>query len=99
MSERGGGEFVVGFLVGALAGAAAALLMSPASGAELRQQIEEKGIELKDGASRMADQARSQAQGQVAQVSERGRIILAENVRKAQQAVQEAQAKLGQETA
>jgi gas vesicle protein len=101
MSDNGGGEFFAGFIIGALAGAAAALLLTPRSGAELRGQIQEKGIELRDQAARLADQAKAQAQqaveetrGQVTQVTERGRIVLAENVKKAQQAVQEAQARL-----
>ncbi|MCX6031486.1 MAG: YtxH domain-containing protein [Chloroflexi bacterium] len=101
MSDNGGGEFFVGFIIGAMAGAAAALLLTPRSGSELRGQIQEKGIELKDQAARLADQAKTQAQqavegtrGQVTQVTERGRIVLAENVKKAQQAVEEAQAKI-----
>lgn len=95
MSDKGGGEFVVGFLVGALAGAAAALLFTPASGDELRKQIEEKGIELKDQATRLAEEARVQAREQVSQARERGRIVLAENVKKMQEIVQETQEKLG----
>ena len=100
MSDNGG-EFFVGFVIGAMAGAAAALLLSPRSGAELRGQMQDRGIELKDQAAHLADQARSQAQqavggarGQVTEVTERGRIVLAENVKKAQQAIQDAQTKL-----
>ncbi len=105
MSENsgdGGGAFLVGLVVGALAGAAAALMLAPCSGEEMRKQIGEKGIELKGEAVRLADEARSQAQRtaedvreQTGQIPQRGRIVLAENVRKAQQVVQEAQARLG----
>ena len=62
MSDNGGGEFFVGFLIGAMAGAAAALLLTPRSGTELRSQIQEKGIELKNQAAHLADQAMTQAQ-------------------------------------
>jgi gas vesicle protein len=82
--KQGGGGFVIGFLIGALAGAVVALLWAPASGDELRQQIAEKGVELKDQAKRAADEA-----------EERGRIVLSENVKKAQQVVQQAQTKIG----
>jgi gas vesicle protein len=92
------GDFFAGFLVGALAGAAAALLLTPCSGEEMRQRLEQKGIELKQQAVRLAEEARAQTQQAIGeaveQVQERGRIVLAENVRKAQQAVQEAQARL-----
>jgi gas vesicle protein len=49
MSEKDGfGSFLVGFLVGGIAGAAVALLYAPQSGAETRVQIKDKTIELKD---------------------------------------------------
>lgn len=111
MSDNGG-EFFFGFVVGALAGAAAALLLAPASGEDLRGQIGEKGLELKGQVEKLADDAKIQAQrlaetskqqtgqlagdarGQVEHLQERGRIVLSDNVRKAQQAVQDAQTKL-----
>jgi gas vesicle protein len=89
MSDRGG-LFVVGFALGALAGAAAALLLTPYSGEEMRGQMKEKGIELKTGAERLATDARTEAE----QLQEKGRIVLSDNVKKAQEAVQSAQAKL-----
>ncbi len=101
MSEKGGGEFFFGFVIGALAGAAAALLMAPGSGEELRQQLSDQGIALKEQAGKVAGEAKTQAQqlvgdarSQVDHVSERGRIVLSENVKKVQQAVQDAQTKL-----
>jgi gas vesicle protein len=42
------GSFLVGFLVGGLAGAVVALLYAPASGEETRTVIKDKTIELKD---------------------------------------------------
>ena len=41
------GDFLAGFLVGALVGAAATLLLAPQSGEETRTLIRDKGIELK----------------------------------------------------
>ncbi|EKD88341.1 MAG: hypothetical protein ACD_34C00599G0002 [uncultured bacterium] len=42
------GSFLIGFLVGGLAGAVVALLYAPASGEETRTVIKDKTIELKD---------------------------------------------------
>jgi gas vesicle protein len=88
MSDRG--TFVVGFALGALAGAVAALLLTPYSGDEVRGQIKEKGIELKTEAERLSADAKAQA----GELQERGRIVLSDNVKKAQEAVQSAQTKL-----
>lgn len=93
MSAKGG-EFFVGFMIGALAGAAAALFLAPTSGEELRKEIGDKGIELKGQVEKLAEDARAQAQQQAGHIQEQGRIVLAENVKKAQQTVQDAQAKL-----
>jgi gas vesicle protein len=82
--------FAVGFVLGALAGAAAALLLTPYSGEEMRGQLKEKGIELKTEAERRAGDVKVQAE----QLQEKGRIVLSDNVKKAQEAVQVAQEKL-----
>lgn len=71
--------FLLGIVLGAAVGGLTALLLTPYSGQELRQQIGERGSEFG---------------GQMEQLTDRGRIVLQENVRKAQEAVQEAQAKL-----
>jgi gas vesicle protein len=82
MSAKGGG-FIIGLALGALVGATAALLLAPESGEDLRKDIGEKGDELK-----------TRAQQQVTAIEEQGRIVLSDNVKKAQQVVQEAQVKL-----
>ena len=87
MSAKGGG-FIIGLALGALIGATAALLLAPESGEELRKDIGEKGDELK-----------TRAQQQVSTLEEQGRIVLSENVKKAQQVVQEAQVKLSKPVA
>ncbi|MCX7670632.1 MAG: YtxH domain-containing protein [Anaerolineae bacterium] len=73
--------FLLGVVLGAAVGALTALLLTPYSGDELRRQIGERSSELG---------------GQFEQITERGRIVLQENVKKAQEAVQEAQARLSQ---
>jgi gas vesicle protein len=87
MSTRGGG-FLIGLAIGALAGAAAALLLAPESGEDLRKDIGEKSDEMK-----------LKAQQQVDALQEQGRIVLSENVKKAQQVVQDAQVKLNKPVA
>jgi gas vesicle protein len=56
-----GGEFLAGFFVGALAGAAAALLLAPQSGEQTRVLIREKGIELQNRADELGSEARKRA--------------------------------------
>jgi gas vesicle protein len=50
MARDGSGDFVLGFLFGAFVGAVLALLFAPAPGEDLRHQIHDKSIELKDRA-------------------------------------------------
>jgi gas vesicle protein len=46
--ERGGGGVLVAFVLGAIAGAAVALLVAPASGEETRRRLGEKAREGRD---------------------------------------------------
>lgn len=111
MSDKGG-EFFFGFVIGALAGAAAALLMAPASGEETRHKLDEKRLELQGQAQKLAEEAKTQAQkladeaksqtlhatesaqSQFTHMQERGRIVLSDSVKKAQQTVQDVQTRL-----
>ena len=52
------GAFLIGFVVGGLAGAVAALLLAPQSGEETRALIKDKSIELRDKATDTAGKAR-----------------------------------------
>jgi gas vesicle protein len=90
MGDRAGG-FLSGFILGAVAGAVAALLLAPSSGDELRRKIEQKGEGFVDDAERFYDDARAEFDT----LQDRGRIVLQDNVKKAQKAVQDAQDKLG----
>ena len=59
MSEdRGAGGGMVAFMLGAIAGAAVALLMAPASGEETRRKLGERAREGRDKASDAARQGR-----------------------------------------
>jgi gas vesicle protein len=59
MSEdRGAGGVMVAFMLGAIAGAAVALLVAPASGEETRRKLSEKAREGRDKASDAARQGR-----------------------------------------
>ena len=63
------GAFLTGFLLGGLAGAAGALLMTPQPGETTRVQLRERGIELK---GRFDDLSSG--------IQERGRVILEEKL-------------------
>jgi gas vesicle protein len=59
MSEdRGAGGVMVAFMLGAIAGAAVALLVAPATGEETRRKLGEKAREGRDKASEAARQGR-----------------------------------------
>ncbi|HSR30899.1 MAG TPA: YtxH domain-containing protein [Anaerolineae bacterium] len=77
MAENSSGvDFVAGFLVGALVGAAAALLLAPQSGEETRTLIRDKGIELGHRADELSAEARRKAedlQVQMKQAVEEGK--------------------------
>jgi gas vesicle protein len=64
MSEQDNdfGNFLAGFVIGGLVGAAVALLMAPQSGEETRATLMEKSIELKDKAVVSAEEARTRAE-------------------------------------
>ncbi len=63
MSDRDNfGAFLVGFIVGGLTGAVAALLLAPQSGEETRKYIKDKSIELYDKASDTVEMTYQQAQ-------------------------------------
>ncbi len=76
-------DFVAGFLLGAMVGAAAALLLAPSSGEEMRDTLKEKGIELKGRGDEMTEDARRRA----AEAQERGRLALEEQKAKLQEAI------------
>lgn len=84
------GAFLSGFLFGGLIGAAAALLFAPKSGDEIRAEIMDRGIELRDRADTELRQIRSQAEDVLADVRTQAEDLQ----KKAKQAVDDAQAKV-----
>ena len=65
------GAFLVGFVVGGLAGAVVALLFAPQSGEETRALIKDKSIELRDLASQTAEEALARAEAAAAEARTR----------------------------
>ncbi len=72
------GSFVVGLAVGALLGAAAALLFAPQSGEETRAQIQQRGIELRDQASAAYEDARHKVEETAQEARTRAEKLAAE---------------------
>ena len=63
MSDRNPiGAFVVGFVVGGVSAAAAALLFTPQSGEETRTMIKDKSIELRDKAQHTYEETIAKAE-------------------------------------
>lgn len=56
--ERGAGGVLVAFMLGAIAGAAVALLVAPSSGEETRRKLGERAREGRDKAAEAARQGR-----------------------------------------
>jgi len=86
MSDQGGsGGFFAGFLLGAMVGAAAALLFAPAPGEEFREQLKEKSIELKERAGELGVDASHKADELMAH----GQTLLQEQKLRLREAVEE----------
>jgi gas vesicle protein len=91
-----GWEFLTGFLLGTVVGAAVALLFAPQSGEETLEQIRERGIELKGRADEVSEAGRKRAEELTAdarkraeEAQERGRVVLEEQRSRLQQALDE----------
>ena len=98
MAEKSyGGDFFAGLVIGALVGAAAALLLAPQSGEETRTLIQEKGIELQERSAEMSTEARrraeryqAEARQKAEQVANQAKAKTAELQKQAQSAIGEA---------
>jgi gas vesicle protein len=99
MSNNNGGEigsFFAGFLVGGLVGAAVALILAPQSGAETRDQIRQKSVELQSKAGDTLDEARAKAEAVAADIKRRAeelqrqsRVLLEEGQKRLTEAVED----------
>ncbi len=78
----GAGTVLLAFLVGAVAGAAVALLYAPAAGKDTREFLGEKAREAQDKAAAMAEKGR--------QVFSEGRETLTSAIERGREAYQQA---------
>lgn len=69
------GDFVAGFVIGALVGAAATLLLAPQSGEQTRTLIREKSIELGQRADELSAEARRRAEELQAEARQRAEMV------------------------
>jgi len=76
------GAFLIGFIVGGVAGAVAALLLAPQSGEETRTLIRDKSIELRDKAAKQAEIIAGKAEEITAEAKTRGKEFV-ESAKKA----------------
>jgi gas vesicle protein len=83
-TDNGAGNVMLGFLVGAVAGAAVALLYAPVSGRETRGLIGEKAREGRDRATEAAAKAR--------EAIDRGRDTVTTAIERGREAYQQARA-------
>jgi len=65
------GAFLVGFIVGGVAGAVVSLLFAPQSGEETRALIRDKSIELRDRAAETAEEALARTEAAAAEARAR----------------------------
>ena len=82
---------LAGIVIGGLIGAVTMLLLAPQSGKATRNQIKQKGIELRDGTTEMVDEAIAQMQTtankmvaegreKIKELTDRGRAMAAEQL-------------------
>ena len=83
--SAGAGSILLAFLVGAVAGAAVALLYAPAAGEETREFLGEKAREGRERATEVAAKGR--------QVINQGRETLATAIERGREAYQQARAR------
>ena len=71
MSDKNGGGFVTGLLIGGIIGGLVGLLLAPKSGAETRAELLKKGEAWRSQADVMAAEMRSRGMARVGEVSQR----------------------------
>lgn len=71
-NENGGSGFLTGFLMGAIIGTMAALLLAPKSGREFRESMTEETKKRREQLMREAERLRARAEETLADLRERG---------------------------
>lgn len=90
MSEKNNfGAFLVGFLVGGIAGAAVSLLFAPQSGEETRTVIKDKAIELKDKTAVTAEEAYRKAEKVATDATSKAQTLIKTASDKATEAIKQ----------
>src|SRR4030065_1022454 len=92
------GSFVVGFLVGGISGAIAALLLAPQSGEETRTIIKDKAIELRDQAATTIDETVEKAEKTVNESIKKAEAMLADAKKRANEIAEKGQVILDEGT-
>jgi gas vesicle protein len=89
MAERDEfGAFLLGFIVGGLTGAVAALLLAPQSGEQTRGLIKDKAIELGDKVQVTVEETRTKAEQLASEARTRAEQVAAEARARADEATQ-----------
>jgi gas vesicle protein len=94
-SEENGSGFLSGFLLGGLVGAAVALLLTPRSGEENREDLRDRSIELKSKAEVVASRAIEDADTLPARI----KVVLDEQKSRVQEALEEGKESAAQKRA
>jgi gas vesicle protein len=78
MAQNSTGYFFAGLVIGGLTGAVVVLLLAPQSGAETREQIQQKTNELYGDATKAAGEAMEQVRQTSRRVSKKARDLVDE---------------------
>lgn len=99
MGNKDTGTFLVGFLLGGIAGAATVIFLAPQSGEETREQIRKRGIEMQKRAEKTLADAQSMIEEVVTDIQDRtqtlqtqSRVVLEEGQQQLSQAIKETKA-------
>jgi len=85
------GAFLVGFIVGGISGAVAALLLAPQSGEETRTMIKDKTIELRDQASTTVEETLAKAEKAASEAIKKAETLLDQAKKKASEVAEQGQ--------
>jgi len=85
------GTFLIGFIVGGISGAIAALLLAPQSGEETRGMIKDKTIELRDQAATTVEETLEKAEKAANEAVKKAETLLDQAKTKAAQVAEQGQ--------